>query len=40
MVKKCVYMDRTDIYAVYFRKENIIYYNMSFKETTMIIVFK
>ena len=38
--KKYVSMGRTDIYAVCYAAERIIYYNLDFRGTTQLIIFK
>jgi hypothetical protein len=40
MMKKYVKLNRTDIYAVYYIVEKVIYYNLNFSNKTQIIIFK
>ena len=40
MTKKYIAMGRTDIYAVCYGKERIIYYNVDFKSNTQIFILK
>nr|DAM35684.1 MAG TPA: hypothetical protein [Caudoviricetes sp.] len=38
MSKKYIFLNRNDIYAIYYRCINTVYYNLRFKNKTQIII--
>lgn len=38
MSKKYIFLNRNDIYAIYYRCINTVYYNLGFKNKTQIII--
>lgn len=40
IIKKYIYYPSTEIYAIFYHEDKVIYYNLNFSQATKLIIFK